>query len=198
MSFDQKAWIDAHVIPWLRPTRLSLYSVLWNHKPGEPQPAAVVVFTLAGLSPPPGPEANDNAPDPADDPWAQVARAAAAEQAPPINGVAAADPAAWPIAGKQLLEAGFRFDYLREMQMVKTDHGLIQLFGGDGTPMPDKDGRVSMRLWRQIGPTQLIVVLGAKYASAPDGIAAIKSFFALFDGNAVDVAQKFAAPFGAA
>lgn len=199
--FDRKAWIDAHVIPWLKPTRLSLYSVFWNQAAPDKPPSDVLVFVRAGILPPPAPPVdNDNQVD-EDDIWAEVARAASAEQqatAAAIEPPTALDPAAFPVALKQLLDIGFKFDFLRDVQMVMTDQGMVPIFGGDGTPVPRKDGHAYARLYRQLDRTNLLVELGAKYSEGKDAIAAIKAFYALYSESPMQVAQKFAVSFGAA
>ena len=107
--------------------------------------------------------------------------------------------ASWGAIVKQLLDAGWRFDFLREQQLVKDETGLIPIFGGDGAPLFGKDGMASVRLFRRGGDgIGQIVQVGAKFPSGTDAAIAVKAFFALFDQNALQVCASFAAPFGAA
>lgn len=120
-----------------------------------------------------------------------------------------AHASSWGLHVKRLLDDGWRFDFLREQALVKSDTGLIPIFGGDGAPLFGKDGMASVRLFRRIvderdevtgsrSGVSLILQVGAKFPSGIDAAAAVKGFFALFDQNALAVCQSFAAPFGAA
>lgn len=191
--FDQKAFLDHHVIPVCKPLGLKLHSVLWNGSP----PRDVLVFLLAG-----GviPDHVDDGDDDGDNEWTQIARAAAAQvtAANANAGAGLVDPAAWPVAIKRLLDAGLRFDFTREPQTVPHDGGLIVIFGGDGAPLIGEAGMVSVRLWIKVGTVGLILQVGCKYSGALDAAAAVKAFFGLFDDQPVQVVAKFAAQFGAA
>lgn len=112
----------------------------------------------------------------------------------------------WPELGKRLiLEDGFRFDYLREQQMVQIENGMVPVFGGDGAPLFSEDGMASMRLFRkEDDETLLILQLGYKYPAQPgrkpslvasDGV---KAFFELFDESPLTVCSKYGAVFGQA
>jgi len=110
------------------------------------------------------------------------------------------DPPGWAPASKRLLDAGFRFDYLREPQLVPVDGQVIQIFGGDGTPFVGQAGMAMMRLWKKFDETQVILEVGAKFPSTIECLAAIKSFFGLYDSEGIrDVAavlERHRPPFG--
>lgn len=54
--FDLKRWLDAHVLPLLRPDPpLALHSVLVNQPPGVSRPEAVLVWALSQTGPGWGP-----------------------------------------------------------------------------------------------------------------------------------------------
>lgn len=108
-----------------------------------------------------------------------------------------ADP--WPRLVKRLLESGFRFDYLREIQLVQLEGKQVPLFGGDGAPLFDKSGAASARLFKKLEDgTNLILHIGHIYPTGLDAAVAVKSFFGLWDANPVDVCAQFSAPFGQA
>jgi hypothetical protein len=201
--FSQKAWLDQHIVPLLAPLGLSLYSVLWNGNP----PAEVLVFLLAGTQPAPASNANADAAveddaerEPEDESeWARVARAAAAlSRATSAPVMQLLDPGAWPIAVKALLDAGFKFDFTRDIQMVRTDNGIVPIFGGDGAPQIGKNAMASVRLWGKLESVAVILQIGCKYPTALDAAAAVKAFFGLYGDDPRVVCQKLAVPFGAA
>lgn len=116
-------------------------------------------------------------------------------------------PSAWGIHVKRLLDNGWRFDFLREQQMVKADEGVVPIFGGDGAPLFGKDGMTSVRLFKRLTdrgdlakPLEraCIVQVGCRFGSALVATQAIKDFFKLFDLNPLEVCAAMAAPFGAA
>jgi hypothetical protein len=176
-SFDQKKWLDDHVVPLLQGNPpLSLYHPFWNGVP----PKDVLVLLLAE-------EQRDEESE--------------------------FDPSAWPRAVKRLIDDhGFCFDFTREQIAVHMDHGLLNLFGGDGAPLFNPEGMASARLYRKepdgIG---LIVQVACRYPStaqvgdAPRELtpgehaaAATKAFYALFEENPLEVCQKYGARFGQA
>ena len=154
MSFDQKAWLDANVLPVLgTDDRLAIYSALWNGAP----PTEVLVFLLAHAAP------------------------------------------AWGPHVKRLLEDGWRFDFLREAQVVKSEGGLIHVFGGDGAPLFGTNCMVSVRLFRKLEDgIGLILQIGCRHDNGTTAAQTIKDFFGQFDQDAMQVCSSFSAPFGAA
>lgn len=210
-DFQMKKWLDDTVVPLTtKEPQLRLYSFIWNGNP----PKEILVWLLAG-SQPVGVDAGLE--PPTDDSFHHdVRRAADADPDPDKKPVADSiranleavefDPAAWPRAVKRLLEEdGFRFDYLREQQMVQLENGLVPVFGGDGAPIFGKEGTASARLFKKtedgIG---LIVQIGCHYPATDEhnpgrhAASAVKGFFSLFEDNPMVVCQKFGAPFGAA
>jgi hypothetical protein len=108
----------------------------------------------------------------------------------------------WAPALKRLLDrSGFYFDFVREAQLVQTPAGRpITIFGGDGMPFIGNNGMAMARLYhRASDDIELILEIGHRFPSAKDAAAAVKSFFALFDGvNPTDLLGKYSPPFGAA
>jgi hypothetical protein len=116
-------------------------------------------------------------------------------------------PEDWPAAAKRIMAMGLRFDYLRDVQLVEIEGARHALFGGDGAPLFDKSGSVSIRFFQkdagQSG-VNLILQIGAKCDNAGglgagvEAAALVKEFFAQFAENPMLVCQKFSAPFGQA
>jgi hypothetical protein len=105
----------------------------------------------------------------------------------------------WGTHLKRLLDDGWRFDFLREAQVIKADAGLIHVFGGDGAPLFGKNGMVSARLYKKLEDgIGLILQVGHQHESGVDAAQAVKTFFGQFDQNALQVCASFAAPFGQA
>jgi hypothetical protein len=188
MPFEMKDWLDREVVPVLH-NDLKIYSFIWN---GDP-PKEILVWLLAEPRPPalperPAPETVDAAVEHIGDDM----RNALADP-PPF------DAALWPAAVKRLLDAGFRFDFLREQQMVQLDGRLVPIFGGDGAPLFGQDGMVSVRLFRKTEDgTALILQIGGRYPDGLGAAAAVKAFFGLFDRSAPEVCASFSTPFGQA
>jgi len=105
----------------------------------------------------------------------------------------------WPAAIKALLEQGFRFDFLREQQLIPMDSGMFPAFGGDGAPLFNPQGTASVRLFhkREDG-VNLILQVGCRYASGEEAAAATKAFYALFEESPLSVCQTYGATFGQA
>jgi hypothetical protein len=117
------------------------------------------------------------------------------------------NPHAWPELVKRLIvEDDFRFDYLREQQMVQLENGLVPVFGGDGAPLISKEGMASARLFRKMDDgIALILQVGCQYppegemSAGQHASAAVKTFFGLFeDENPLTVCSKYGALFGQA
>jgi len=182
LSFDMKKWLDGNVVPLTqREPKSKIYSFIWNGNP----PREILVWLLAGH-----PSAGDDSEG-----------TSASEEEKPFN------PLDWPNLVKRLLvEDDFRFDYLREQQMVKIETGMIPVFGGDGAPLFGKDGMASSRLFKVMDDgIRLILQVGCKYPGesgmnpGQHASAAVKGFFGLFDDeNPLTVCQKYAAVFGQA
>lgn len=116
-------------------------------------------------------------------------------------------PAAWPeLVRRLLVDDGFRFDLLREQQMVQLENGLVPIFGGDGAPLFGKEGMASSRLFRKTDDgISLILQVGCKYPPSGEmtggqhASAAVKGFFSLFgDEDPLTVCSKYGAVFGQA
>jgi len=106
---------------------------------------------------------------------------------------------AWPRLLKRLLDDGFRFDYLREIQLVQLEGKQVPLFGGDGAPLFDKSGAASARVFKKLEDgTNLILHVGHRYPAGVDAALAVKAFFGLWDTNPIDVCASMSAPFGQA
>lgn len=111
----------------------------------------------------------------------------------------APEPGTWPQLAKRLLDAEFRFDYLRDVQIVEHEGKRLALFGGDGAPLFDKSGTASARLFKKMPDgVNLILQVGARFPTGVDAAAAVKEFFGLFDKNPIDVCASMSAPFGQA
>jgi hypothetical protein len=203
-DFDLKKWLDEHVVPLTnKEPRLRIYSFIWNGNP----PKEVLVWLLAGCEPIAQPPEPAGVPDEVDAQVKLIAEDMRAALAPTEF-----DESAWPRAVKRLLEEDdFRFDFLREQQMVKLENGLVPVFGGDGAPLFGKEGTASARLFRKMDDgIGLILQVGCHYPGTEataeldamnpgkHAAAAVKGFFALFDDNPMIVCQKFGAAFGAA
>ena len=108
-------------------------------------------------------------------------------------------PDAWPKAAKKLLEDGFRFDFLREQQVIALEGGIFKAFGGDGAPLFNAEGTASVRLFRKADDGKgLILQIGCRYADGVSAAAATKAFYALFDESPLTVCQTYGATFGQA
>jgi hypothetical protein len=117
------------------------------------------------------------------------------------------NPAAWPeLVRRLVVDQDFKFDYLREQQMVQLENGLVPVFGGDGAPLFGKEGMASARLFRkQDDGISLILQVGCKFpplegmSAGQHASAAVKAFFSLFgDENPLTVCSKYGAVFGQA
>lgn len=180
-AFQMKEWLDRNVVPLLSDD-LKIYSFVWN---GDP-PKQILVWLVASSC--------------------ALARTGDDERAasPEFS------PTQWPRATHRLIvEHDFRFDYTREQQMVRLESGLIPIFGCDGAPLFGKEGTAAVRLFRRMNDgVDLILQVGCTYPPVGDGskklspgqhaAAAVKGFFGLFDVPALQVCQKFSAPFGQA
>jgi len=197
-NFDQKKWLDDHVVPLLQGNPpLSIYHPFWNGSP----PKDVLVLLLAEEDP-------------------RCTRCHIPKSRPERGiecGIPGCnfefDSTAWPRAVKRLIDDhDFRFDFTREQIAVRMDQGLLNLFGGDGAPLFNPEGMASARLFRKepdgIG---LIVQIACRYpgttqaGDAPRELtpgehaaAATKAFYALFEENPLEVCQKYGALFGQA
>lgn len=109
------------------------------------------------------------------------------------------DKSAWPEATHELIQRGFRFDALREPQVVHQNDQKFALFGGDGAPLINEDRVASARLLRREDDgINLILNVVCRYASATDAAQAVKQFFALFGKDPFTVLEEFGTRFGAA
>jgi|SRR5690606_1698569 len=105
----------------------------------------------------------------------------------------------WALHVKRLLEAGFRFDFLREAVAVRVGNQIVPIFGGDGAPIFSKNGMVSVRLIRKCDDGRLLILqIGAKFSDGIEAAAAVKAFFGQFGENALQICHTYAAPFGLA
>lgn len=114
---------------------------------------------------------------------------------------------AWPELVRRLIkDNGFRFDFLREQQMVQLEDGLVPVFGGDGAPLFGKEGMATSRLFlKGEDGISLILQVGCNYPAKDDlspgqhASAAVKGFFGLFgDEDPLTVCSKYGAVFGQA
>lgn len=212
-SFDKKVWLDANVVPHLtKDPPLQLYAAFWNGMP----PAEVLVLVMAGQGTIPQPRQTDE--EFQDEELADLQHREATGHPIPDKVVdedpqtkatppeLRFDPTAWPRVVKRLLEEDdFRFDYLREQQMIQCEGGVFTAFGGDGAPLYNQEGLASVRLFRKgddgVG---LVLQVGCEYLAC-DGMragehaaAATKQFYGQFEESPLVVCQKFGAVFGAA
>lgn len=105
----------------------------------------------------------------------------------------------WGLHVKRLLEAGWRFDFLREQAVVKMEGGLVPIFGGDGAPIFGKNGMASVRLFKKMDDgIASILQVGAQFKDGIDAAAAVKGFFGLFGEDAIKICHTYGAVFGAA
>lgn len=201
MTFERKAWLDQHVVPLLGSggaEALRIYSVFWNGAPVT----ELLAFLLAGppLVPDPAPLEAPPVDDPADEggfgSFATLGAHLAKQQLGATETIAPSE--LWGAHVQRLLLSGFRFDFLREQMFVKTDGGIVPIFGGDGAPIFGKNGMVSVRLWKKVDGIQLIVQVGAHVPNGLDAAAAVKAFFSRFEEDPMKVCATYAAPFGAA
>lgn len=116
-------------------------------------------------------------------------------------------PGAWgALVHRLITQDGFRFDFLREQQMVQLEGGMVPVFGGDGAPLFGKDGMASARLFKKNEEgICLLLQVGCKYPSTSElspgqhASAAVKGFFGLFgDEDPLTVCSKYGAVFGQA
>jgi hypothetical protein len=105
---------------------------------------------------------------------------------------------AWPKAAKHLIEAGFRFDFLREQQAIALEGGIFTAFGGDGAPLFNEEGTASVRLFKRVGAVNLILQVGCRYSDGIVAAAATKAFYGLFEESPLSVCQTYGATFGQA
>jgi hypothetical protein len=105
-----------------------------------------------------------------------------------------------PVVERLLKHSGFRFDYLRDVQLLPAGPSqTVQIFGGSGSPFLRADGMLITRLYRRQEDIALLVEVGHKFESGAAAIAAVKDFFARFDGaEPAAVLEQIGAPFGAA
>lgn len=106
----------------------------------------------------------------------------------------------WASAVRELVDKGFRFDVLREIAKVpKEEGGYALIFGGDGSPMFNKDGNLTARLFRKEDDgIALILEVGTDVKSGLKAGEAIKTLFESFDCDPLEVYKKYGTPFGAA
>jgi len=209
-GFEMKKWLDENVVELLH-NELKIYSFIWN---GDP-PKEILVWLIAEkrVGPPEKldpkcrrcgiprsrPEKIIDCAQPGCDFTPEAVEVIGDEMRAALAAPAEFDPALWPTVVKRLLDDGFRFDFLREQQMVQLEDGLVPVFGGDGAPLFAKDGMASVRLFRKMDDgISLILQVGAKYPDGLGAAAGVKSFFGQFDTNALEVCSSFAAPFGQA
>lgn len=102
----------------------------------------------------------------------------------------------WPQQVKRLLDAGFRFDFLREQQLIAMEGGTFHAFGGDGAPLFNQDGTASVRLFKRVEGIGLILQVGCQYGRADRAAAATKEFYGLFEESPLTVCQTFGVAFG--
>lgn len=186
---DQKQFLDEHVVPLLgTPAALRIYTAFWS-------PHSVLVYLIAGEPPggeppspvPPTPE--DGAPFGGFD---QLAVHLAA-------GTGKATTGDWGAHIKRLLDAGWKFDALREPTFVRAENQMVPIFGGDGTPMIAKNSAISVRLFQKLpNGVNLILQIGAQCPDAMTAAATVKDFFAQFDKDPMAVVASHAVAFGAA
>lgn len=191
MPFDMKKWLDFNVVPLIKEKPLKIHSFIWNGNP----PKEVLVWLKTELK--------------------VCKRCHNPEASPPVRGVECAgpscnyqpDPMDWGNAVKELLEAGFRFDYTREQILVTLGSGMVKAFGGDGSPLFNQEGMASARLFRKTEDdgTGLIIQLGCQFwpiegaTAGTHASSAVKGFFDLFETeNPLEVCAKYGAVFGAA
>jgi len=107
---------------------------------------------------------------------------------------------AWAGAAKALVDAGWRFDYLREQILVVMDTGeTVKLFGGDGAPLFNEEGVAALRLFRKLDDgVNLVLQVGCRYPKGLAAAAATRAFYAQFEESPLEVCQKYGAVFGAA
>lgn len=110
------------------------------------------------------------------------------------------DGARWGELVRRILQAGFTFDFLRDVAPVVHEGKKLVLFGGDGTPLFDKGGHVSARLHRKLETgTSLIIQVSHQCETGVDAAMAVKNFFAQWDErNPFDVCTEYSAQFGQA
>lgn len=175
-NFDKKEWLDKHVVPLLagKPP-LFIYHPFWNGIP----PKDVLVILTANK-----PKRIETDIPHEDDGF---------------------DGSAWPHAVKRLIDENeFRFDYTREALAIQHEGSLFNMFGGDGAPLFNPAGLVSVRLFLKIEDIGLILQITCHYPSTTDipagnhASAAVKAFYALFDVNPLEVCHKHGALFGQA
>ena len=102
----------------------------------------------------------------------------------------------WPAQVKRLLDAGFRFDFLREQQVIALETGTFTAFGGDGAPLFNQEGTASVRLFKRVDGVGLILQVGCSYGKTDLAAAATKDFYALFDESPLTVCKTFGVAFG--
>ncbi len=138
---------------------------------GDP-PKEVLVFLLAGVKP-----------------------------GEPVNGRVTGPVETWGAHVQRLLVCGWRFDFLREQVLIKTDGGMVPVFGGDGAPIFSKTGMASVRVYKKLeSGCVMIVQVGAQFADGIAAALAVKTFFGQFgsDANAIQICQTYGAVFGQA
>ena len=181
-SFDKKKWLDDHVAS-IHP-QIEMYAFFWN---GDP-PKEVLVYCKAKR-------------EPIDREKAAEAGAEAEAEAAEDTGAETSEGevATWPDLVHILIEKGFRFDATRDVQVVEVDGSKHVLFGGDGCPMFNKEGMVTVRLLRkEEDGTNLIIELGHQYEVGTGAMDAVKQLFSSFDCDPLEVPRKYGTAFGAA
>ena len=188
----KKEWLDKNVVPLLKENHLLIHSFIWNGNP--PKEVLVWLRTNAVIS--------------------ENCTRCGVPKSRPEKGLDCAqtgcgysdkkDPMRWAVSVKNLLENGWTFDYLREQQIVVIEQGRISAFGGDGAPVFNPEGEVSVRLTRKTEDgVGLILEIGCQFwpeaelDAGKHAAAAVKGGFPLFDTeNPLEVCAKYAAPFG--
>jgi hypothetical protein len=103
----------------------------------------------------------------------------------------------WAQYVKHLLEErSFRFDLLRDVQLVPLGGAMVPIFGGDGAPFCGKNGMVSVRLYQaQDDGVGLILQIGAAFKPLA-AASAIKDFFGQFDASPFETIDRFKTVWG--
>jgi hypothetical protein len=190
----KKKWMDDNIVPLLKENSLEIHSFIWEGNP----PKEVLVWLRTF------PFTTDKC------------TRCHLRRGEGVRGIECAlpgctygterDPLRWASTIKNLLEAGWRFDFTREQVLVVVNNQNIKAFGGDGAPLFSPEGLASVRLFQKTEDgVGLIIQIGCHFWETPDhespgkmAAAAVKGFFALFEtDNPMEVCAKYAVPFGA-
>ena len=110
------------------------------------------------------------------------------------------EPQGWAPAIKRLLaQPGCYFDFCRAPQTVPVaPDRSIWLFGGDGAPYVNAAGMAMARLYRRCDDgIELIMEVGHRFPTGAAAAAAVKDFFALFEGTApLELVARYMPLFG--